>query len=102
MIAGELDAKRGIESSEDGESQSSLPVSSNEKVGGIDLNEIDVDRKGAGVDIQFDPVQIQEIIDMGIDGFAPVIINFIPLPSVLPLLGLEPRKDEEYELSQLN
>lgn len=44
----------------------------------------------AGVDIQFDPVQLQEIIDAGIDGFSPVIINITPLPSVLPLLGLDP------------
>ena len=32
----------------------------------------------------------QEMIDLGIDGFAPVIINITPLPSVLPLLGLDP------------
>jgi hypothetical protein len=35
-------------------------------------------------------VQLQEIIDAGIDGFAPIIINITPLPSVLPLLGLDP------------
>jgi hypothetical protein len=83
--------------------QSSSPVSGDEDVGGIDLNEIEVDRQGAGVDIQFDPIiKLQEIIDVGIDGFTPVIINLTPLPSVLPLLGLDPRKDEEYEVSSLN
>ena len=32
----------------------------------------------------------------------PVIINIAPLPSVLPLLGLEPQRDEEFEVSSLN
>ena len=80
----------------------SSPLTQGDEVGGIDLNEIDVDRQGFGVDIQFDPVEIQNIIDLGIDGFIPVIINFTPLPSVLPLLGLEPRKEDEFELTQLN
>jgi hypothetical protein len=67
------------------------------------MNEIDLDKQGAGVDIQFDPAELQELIDAGIDGFAPVIINITPLPSVLPLLGLEPRKEEDAEeLSRLN
>ena len=85
----------------EGETGSS-PVSSAEEVGGIDMNKIDVDRQGAGMNIQFDPVEIQEIIDMGITGFAPVIINLTPLPSVLPLLGLAPQKEEEFEVSSLN
>ena len=64
------------------------------------MNTIDLGREGAGVDIQFDPTELQEIIDAGIDGFAPVIINITPLPSVLPLLGLEPqRKEDELEVS---
>jgi len=42
------------------------------------------------------------MIDMGITGFAPVIINITPLPSILPLLGLEPGKNEEFEVSSLN
>ena len=76
---------------------------SDEEVGGIDMNSIDLDRQGAGVDIQFDAAELQELIDAGIDGFAPVIINITPLPSVLPLLGLEPqRKEEALEVSSLN
>ena len=70
--------------------------------GGIDLNVIEVDRQGAGVNIQFDPVEIQEIIDAGITGFAPEIINITPLPSVLPLLGLAPHRDEGSEVFSLN
>ena len=81
-----------------------------DEVGGIDMNTIDLERLPAGrqgeggeVDIQFDPTELQEIIDAGIDGFAPVIINITPLPSVLPLLGLEPqRKEEESEVYRLN
>jgi hypothetical protein len=79
----------------------SSPVTSNEEIGGIDLNAIDVNRQGeASVSIQFDPVAVQEILDMGITGFAPVIINITPLPSVLPLLGLAPQREEDYELTK--
>jgi len=78
-------------------------VTSHTTPGGIDLNEIEVDRQGVGVDIQFDPAAMEPMLNMQIDGFAPVIINFIPIPSVLPLLGLEPRsKDDELEVSSLN
>lgn len=71
--------------------------------GSIDMNSIDLDRQGAGVDIQFDPTPIQDIIDAGIDGFAPVIINITPLPSVLPLLCLEPAiKEEQLKVSSMN
>ena len=74
-----------------------------DELGGIDMNSIGLERQGAGVDIRFDPAELQELIDAGIDGFAPVIINITPLPSVLPLLGLEPRKEEDAEeLSKVN
>ena len=66
------------------------------------MNQIDVDRQGSGISIQFDPIQMQELMDMNIEGFAPVIINITPLPSVLPLLGLAPQREEEFELSSLN
>jgi hypothetical protein len=66
-----------------------------EEVGGIDMNTIDLDRRGAGVDIQFDPAKLREMMNTSIDGFAPVIIDLIPLPSVLPILGLEPQKKDE-------
>jgi len=79
----------------------SSPVTSDDP-GGIDMNNIDVDRQGGGVHVEFDPVPVQEIIDMGITGFTPVIINLTPLPSVLPLLGLAPQRDEEFEVSSLN
>jgi len=61
--------------------------------GGIDMNEIDLERQGAGAYIQFDPAQLEGFEDMQIDGFMPVIINISPLNSVLPLLGLDLPKD---------
>lgn len=65
-------------------------------VGGIDMNDIEVDRQGSGVDIQFDPVAIENL--QNIQGFTPVIINLTPITSVLPLLGLAPREEDEGEL----
>ncbi|HBR14821.1 MAG TPA: hypothetical protein DD723_04665, partial [Candidatus Omnitrophica bacterium] len=71
--------------------------------GGIDLNTIDLNRQGSGADIQFDPAMMSEILENGVDGFRPVIINFTPITSVLPLLGLEPKgREESYEVSHLN
>jgi phosphohistidine swiveling domain-containing protein len=76
-------------------------------VGGIDLNEIGMERQGSGSQIYFDSEQLQEIIDAGVTGFAPVIINLTPIHSLLPLLGLEPddpadRREELYEVSSVN
>lgn len=72
-------------------------------VGGIDMNDIKVERRGSGVNIQFDPVMIQNMLDQGVDGFVPIIINLTPINSIMPLLGLEPRdREEEYELSVSN
>jgi len=65
-----------------------------EKVGGIDMNNINVNRQGTDSKIQFDPSAIEPLLNMNIEGFVPVIINITPLPSVLPLLGLEPRNEE--------
>ncbi len=92
--------------------------------GGIDMNEINVERQGSGVDIKFDPAMMQDILINGVDGFVPVIINLTPINSIMSLLGLkktepqepseritrmnpylsdEPRKrEEQYEVSSLN
>jgi len=78
-------------------------VADEAKVGGIDLNEISVERQGGGIDVKFTPATVDPILQKGITGFAPVIINLTPINSVLPLLGLEPRREkEEYEVSSLN
>ena len=71
--------------------------------GGIDMNEIELQREGAGVDIRFDPAVLESLLERGFDGLAPIIINITPIPSIYPLLGLDPRgRKEDYELSQLN
>jgi len=68
--------------------------------GGIDMNNIEVDREGSGVTIQFDPAQLEDIEGLEIDGFVPVIINITPVPNILPLLGLEPAlRPKDIELS---
>ena len=66
-----------------------------EEYGGIDMNEINVDRQGDGVDIQFDPAQIEGIENVQIDSFIPIIINITPIQSILPLLGLETMETTE-------
>lgn len=72
-------------------------------VGGIDMNNIEVKKDDNGHTIQFDPVQIDSVMKNNIQGFVPVIINITPINSVLPILGLQPRKPkEEYKVSQLN
>jgi len=59
-----------------------------EQPGGIDLNEIPVQRKGEGKAIEFDPSAFENIAEQDVVGFTPVIINMLPIPSILPLLGL--------------
>ncbi|HSV43799.1 MAG TPA: hypothetical protein VLJ10_04515, partial [Candidatus Bathyarchaeia archaeon] len=78
-------------------------------VGGIDMNRINIDRKGSGIDVKIDPVLMQDILTNGVDGFIPVIIELMPINSVLPLLGLNPEeelgpanKQEELALFSLN
>ncbi|MBF0384769.1 MAG: hypothetical protein HQL27_02745, partial [Candidatus Omnitrophica bacterium] len=61
----------------------------NNSPGGIDMNEIPLDRKGAARQIQFDGQMLEGMIDDNIQGFVPVIINIVPIQSVLPLLGLK-------------
>jgi len=73
--------------------KSSSPLSN--EVGGINMNDIDVDKQGSGSNIQFDPAAMESLLDMNIKGFVPVIINITPLPSVLPLLGLDAREEEK-------
>ena len=63
-------------------------------LGGIDMNDISVEREG-GVTIEFQRSGFEYLLDQNINGFRPVIINFQPLPSILPLLGLAPRDPEE-------
>ncbi|OGX60464.1 MAG: hypothetical protein A2306_09465 [Omnitrophica WOR_2 bacterium RIFOXYB2_FULL_38_16] len=70
-------------------------------VGGIDMNGIEVERTGSGVEIQFVPDSFDPLLKMGIDGFVPVIINVTPVNNIMMLLGLEPKREEDdIELSK--
>ena len=74
------------------------------KVGGIDFNpallNLQIKRDRFGVPL---PLPQQPVKNIHIDGLFPVIINITPLPSLLPLLGLDPsNKKESMEVSRLN
>jgi|GEM_PF-2050092 len=71
-------------------------------VGGIDMNDIEVKRQGSGVDIQFDPAIMQDILINGVDGFVPVIINLAPIHSIFPILGLKDPEDQPLEYNQVS
>jgi len=63
--------------------------------GGIDLNQINVHRTGKTVNVQFDPAQLNDLMQGGFEGFTPVIINMTHIQSPLPLLGIGPAKEDE-------
>ncbi|MEW5895060.1 MAG: ankyrin repeat domain-containing protein [Candidatus Omnitrophota bacterium] len=71
-------------------------LSDSDDVGGIDMNTIDIERQKsteAGSEahtIQFNMQGMEPLLNMDIQGFSPVIIDMIPINSVLPLLGLMP------------
>jgi hypothetical protein len=68
-------------------------------VGGIDMNNIDIDRNSNGREILFNNDALMPMLDLDTTGFIPVIIHFAPLNSVLPLLGLN--DDEEKDNKQV-
>lgn len=72
--------------------------------GGIDFNSnnANINEQGDKIQINFSTANIEGLNPESINGILPVIINISPLQSVLPLLGLEPKKEEEFELSSLN
>jgi hypothetical protein len=57
-------------------------------VGGIDIQNIDVKRTGAGAEIEFNDDAVRDILKNGFNGFTPVIINITPVVSPLVILGL--------------
>ena len=61
---------------------------SNSPVGGIDMNDITVDRSGTPVNFRFDDEQIRLLMQMPISGFTPVIINIERILNVYPMLGI--------------
>jgi len=85
------------------EETGSSPVQS-DNLGGIDFNpnNINLSEQGDKIQINFTATDIQNLNLESINGILPVIINISPLPSVLPLLGLSPQKEEEFKVSSLN
>lgn len=82
------------------ESTSNDPAMSSD-VGGIDMNAIDIESSGTQIEFDFDPVMIQQLQEQNIQGFRPVTINFTPLPSILPLLGLDQSREPGIEVSRI-
>ena len=70
--------------------------------GGIDLNDVKLNRGGSGLDIRYNDKAMQEIIDQNPTRFTPVIINIQPVKSIYPLLGLKSSEEEKSTLSSLN
>jgi len=63
--------------------------------GGIDLNQINPQRTGKTIKVQFDPAQLSAFQAGGFEGFRPEITDFQFIQSPLPLLGIVPKRQEE-------
>lgn len=72
-----------------------MNVKPEDAVGGIDLNaqRLNMAVSGEEIDIQFDPAMIEQFKRGDFSGITPVIINFTPVPSIRPLLGLKDEGD---------
>ncbi len=68
--------------------QTNASVTADNDVGGIDMNNIELDRQGQGEGILFDMTGMEPLLNMDIQGFSPVIIDIVPINSMLPILGL--------------
>jgi hypothetical protein len=76
----------------------------NQIPGGIDFNSenltVDVNKSGAG--IEFAPISDQQIQDLNIKGFVPVIINVTPAINLPIILGVtNPQKEKPIEVSSI-
>ncbi len=57
-------------------------------VGGVDFNQLPIERKGIGIDSQFKEQMGNAIINGAVEGFIPVLIEFAPVSDFRPFLGL--------------
>ena len=56
--------------------------------GGIDIQDIGVEKKSAGARIQFNDAAMKAILEGGFDGFTPVFIQMTPIESPLMIFGM--------------
>ncbi|NTU49852.1 MAG: hypothetical protein HGA87_03000 [Desulfobulbaceae bacterium] len=56
--------------------------------GGIDINNIGLEKKASREKIRFNDAAMKEIFNGGFDGFTPVLINITPVQSPLMILGV--------------
>jgi hypothetical protein len=70
-------------------------IASEANKGGIDLNQINVNRGGKKITVGFDPVELEVLMQSGFRGFTPVIKDITPISSPLSLLGVGPAAGEE-------
>jgi D-3-phosphoglycerate dehydrogenase len=66
--------------------------------GGIDLNQINVNRTGKTINVQFDGAQLNALEQSDFKGFTPVITGFQYIQSPYPLLGIHTPAKEPEEL----
>ncbi len=57
--------------------------------GGIDLNQIAIQRSGHVIKVQFDPAQLAQLEQGDFEGFTPVMTGFQYITSPLPILGIK-------------
>jgi len=71
------------------------------KPGGIDFNpnHFEIESQGKGVDFNMLSLTPEEIQNMNIEGFIPVIINITPVINIPLLLGIADQEEETTELS---
>jgi hypothetical protein len=82
-----IEAAGGIDNSPEKNERfdnASVPVQ-----GGIDIQNIDVQRKAEGAGIKFNDDAVRAVIQNGFNGFTPVIINMTPIENPLAVMGIK-------------
>lgn len=69
--------------------------------GGIDLNSVQIERTGHVIEMQFDPVQLERLMQGPFEGFMPVIIDIQHMPSPFELLGINQSEKESELLAKI-
>jgi len=81
---------------------SAMFTETKKEIGGIDFNPTDLDIETRGEDIDFGtPVNIQNLENMQIEGFTPVIFQIIPVTNIPLLLGAEESNEAQEPLALL-